>query len=708
MSTLTRAALDHPIRTIVGWLAVVVMSVPLALGLEHELKAGGFNDPGAESVLSQETLERAFDDAPNSLQVVVTAPGGAKAAIDDAVEAATDFPHVERVDSYEDDPAWLSSDGATGLIQVSFSSDDTTTQGLVPDLRNSVTAALPPGAEVDVTGASALEYDLNVQSKQDATRAEMIAFPLLFVVLLLVFRSVGAMVVPLGLAGAALVVTNGIGALAARVVDLQILFTNGVSLIGLAVAVDYSLFIVKRYREELAAGADYRPALETAMRTAGHAVLFSALAVVVALSTLFIPGLLIFTSIGLAGVIVTLVALVMSMTLLPALLVLMGRRIHFGALPGRRSSEAVRGTLGSSGPVPSRLRAGLVVAALGVGFAVMALPMQDIRLQVPVASADILPADMDSRTGVERLEETIGTEGLFPLQVVLSGSGPDAVRTAAGQAQAAIGSVAGVSGVFWDGTVAPDGNSEVARLVVAIQLDPDSVAAHDLVTELRDVVPAAVGPAVTAGVTGATATGTDFDRAVVSSLPAVVGAVVLATMLLLGWAFRSWRLPLLALVLNAAVVAGSLGLLTALSQGLLGEEINSVTPLLLFAIMFGLSMDYLVIMISRMREFYLDGASHDAAITLGLRRTARLVNGAAVIMVAVFVSFVSAEISIVRQLGIGLAVAVVLDAVVVRSLLMPAALRLVGPRIWGRTASAPLPVPVPPAPTAAVVTEGAS
>jgi RND superfamily putative drug exporter len=223
----------------------------------------------------------------------------------------------------------------------------------------------------------------------------------------------------------------------------------------------------------------------------------------------------------------------------------------------------------------------------------------------------------------------------------------------------------------------------LSRVVVVPAQGPDSDATHDLVRNLRDRLS---GSGVSVQVTGATAHGVDYDDALVAALPAILGAVTLITLGLLARAFRSWRLPLLALFLNAMVVAASVGLLTLISQNALGQRIDSTTPVLLFAIMFGLSMDYMVIMIARMRERFVELGDHREAVLEGMRRTAGLVNGAAVIMVAVFLSFLAAKISVVQQLGLGLAIAVILDAVVVRLLVMPAALYLFGPRVWGRVA----------------------
>jgi RND superfamily putative drug exporter len=223
----------------------------------------------------------------------------------------------------------------------------------------------------------------------------------------------------------------------------------------------------------------------------------------------------------------------------------------------------------------------------------------------------------------------------------------------------------------------------VSQIVVAPVQGPDSDATHALVRSLRAELPGVLAPGTTALVTGSTAGGVDFEDVLIDSLPAIWGAVAL-TLILLRRAFGSWLLPLLALVLNAMVVAASIGLTTLVSQDGLGRPVDSITPTLVFAIIFGLSMDYMVIMVSRMREWAIEYGDHREAVMHGVRRSAGMVNGAALIMLAVFVSFLSAKISVVQQLGIALSIAVILDAVVIRLVVMPSALLLMGPRVWGR------------------------
>jgi RND superfamily putative drug exporter len=731
-------AAARPKAVIAGWLLLLALAVPFALQLEGALKTGGFSDPRGESVKAQRTLERAFDEAPNSLLVVLHSKDG---SVENAIGQARKAVQREGVSTVTDrttHPEWLSKDGRTTFLQVGFTSDNTTVQNLVPDLQDDVRDAVGDKVDVDVTGAPALDYALNVHSKEDVTRAEMIAFPVLFIVLLLVFRSVAAMVVPLLMAGVTLMATQAIGYGMTQFTDVNSLFTNIVSMVGLAVAVDYSLFIIKRFREELADGHTVPDALDRTMRTVGHSVVFSGLAVVVALSALFIPRAMSFTSIALGGVAVSLVAVAIAVTLLPAVLSLLGHRINWGTLRRRKNTTETTtpGKAGKDNRPGNRFtrRPGLVLAALAIAFAALAAPAAQLTLRVPVASADILPADDSARTGMERIKQDIGVREMFPIQVVLSADRDqsDALLKSATDIASYARSAPGADKVqsvepfsrslddpaSLDATArtaldqlwTQDGNNLVTRVIITPSADPDSSSAHHLVDDLRDHLDDRTQPEVTVQLAGATPTGSDFDDLVLRSAPLVVLSVALLSFLILLYAFRSVLLPLLALAFNIAVVGASLGFL-ALLTGNADHSINSVTPLMLFAVMFGLSMDYMVIMISRMRETYLGGASHREAVLGGLARTAGLVNGAAAIMVAVFASFTSAQISIVRELGISLAAAVILDAVVIRRLVMPATLLLIGDRTWGRhrrtgqqppapeQPSGPEPVPAPAATT---------
>ena len=449
------------------------------------------------------------------------------------------------------------------------------------------------------------------------------------------------------LSGVSLVISHAFGFLFTKITDVSILFTNVVSLVGLAVAIDYSLFVIKRYREELDEGGDVRRSLERAMATAGHSVVFSGLAVVVALSSLFIPRSMIFTSVALAGVVVTLVSLMVTITLLPAVLRLLGQRINWGSLPVRRHRSAAP----TSGDHSQR-RSAVLLLALVAGFLALAAPMSGIHLQVPVASAGILPAGTDARVGLERITSDLSSRDLFPVEVVLRapangnpaalleatrgvvtsartqpghgrsrchrarpprsrsqcrGAGHGRLRqrhdSATADTPAALGPARKALGQLW----AQQDGQNITKVLAIPAGSPDSVATHTLVKHLRAQLPGVVHGNVQVAVTGATAVGVDFDGLIEANIPIIVTVVALATLLLLAFAFRSLLLPVIALAFNALVVTGSLGVLTLVFQSGRHEPINSVTPLLLFAIMFGLSMDYMVIMMSRMREQYLAG-----------------------------------------------------------------------------------------------------
>jgi RND superfamily putative drug exporter len=709
-------AIQRPRRVVAFWIILAAVCLPFAAQLSGALKAGGFDNPRGSAAQGQTVLDNAFGVPSSTLQIALYRPSGnVTGVVSDAVKIGRETANVVSVSDYQQDPQWLSSDKHTTFVQLGFKVDETTIESEISGLRNRLDASLrPQGIQVNVTGFDALDYDLSVQSSKDASMAELIAFPLLIIVLLIVFRSVVAMLVPVALAAVALITAMSVGDALTHVTDVSTLYENAVSLIGLAVSVDYSLFIIKRYRDELSAGADYDDALRTAMRTSGRSVLFSGFAVVTALLALFIPRIMVFSSVAMAGIAVTLITLAMSMTLLPAVLSLLGHRINSWSLRSRGAGMA-RAEAG----LLSRLyrRPLLVLLLLVAAFAVMSLPLSSIKLQTTVASTTILPANADSRLGIERLTADLKSADLFPVQVVLT-SQPgvsaaallDSTRAAARLAgrEADVSGVQAISTLGLSGTAidsAAAGNlgalpaqaqaafpqlwtryqgRYVSQVVVAPVQSPDSDATHTLVRSLRAELPGVLAPGITALVTGATAGGVDFDDVLIDSLPVILGTVALITLILLRRAFSSWLLPALALALNAMVVAASVGLLTLISQDGLGRPVDSITPTLVFAIMFGLSMDYMVIMVSRMRELAVAHGDHREAVIRGVRGTAGLVNGAALIMLAVFVSFLSAKISVVQQLGIALSIAVVLDAVVIRLIVMPSALLLIGPRVWGR------------------------
>jgi RND superfamily putative drug exporter len=709
MSRHPRPLRRAPRLVLTAWVILVAVFAALALQLDGALSGGGFTAPRAEALVTQSGIERDFGDSPNQVVVVLDAGDAIAPGVIDDASALLRENGAASVTTPRERPDYASSDGRTMVITAGFDGDNTVAQNLTPDLQEAV-GTLGEGVDGYVTGQPALDYQLNAHSKEDALRAELIVFPVLIIVLLIVFRSVAAAIVPLLIAGSSLAVALGIGYLIARETDVSNLYSNIVSMIGLAVSVDYSLFIVKRFREELDRGRSVRGAVDVAMARAGHSVLFSGAAVIVALSALLVPRVMAFTSIALGGMIVTAVALVLTHTVLPAILGLLGRRIDWGRIPlptRERRTSATRPSPTRAAPTRA---VSAIVALVGIaGLVAVSSPALGLSLQSPVASATVLPADDPARVGLDVAAARIGVDDLFPLQVVVSAeTGEQLVAdvTTATRVLESHGEVASVTSVATAGidpatlpalltageavpaelgalwTEGPNG--PVARLLVTTDDGPDSVAAHDLVREIRTDLPDELSASSTVAVAGATAQGLDFDETLIGALPTIALLVFVATFVLLVVAFRSVTLALLALAFNALVVGASLGALTLVQSATSDVPLNSVTPVLLFAVMFGLSMDYMVIIIARIAETVARGGDFASAVAEGLRATRPMINSAALIMIVVFLAFMTGQISIVREIGLGLAIAVALDAVVIRTVVLPSVLRAIGPRVFGQ------------------------
>ena len=684
----------RPKLVAVVWILLLVFGAFGAARLTDSVKAGGFNDQHGRSIVGQEVNRHAFDDAENELSVVLKSDREISSATLDTVEAAIkDLPNVNKIVDGRQLPQLVSDSKQTQIVQVGVSADNTTTQNMVPALREAVTTVVD-GTRVEsyVTGTAALDYDLNIQSQQDALHAEMIAFPLLILVLLIIYRAIGPTILTLTIAGVCLVGTQGMGSLLSKFMDVSNMYITGASLIGLAVSVDYCLFLIARYKENLLNGHSNPEALRLATQTAGHAIRFGGLSVIAALCALFIARNMVFSSIALAGIIVTAIALLAVSTLVPAIITLLGDKLFFGKLPGFRFTANPREEKNSF-LLNAALTKPLVIAlAVTIPLIAFAIPLSAIKLQVPVASASILPENTDSRAGIEAIETELDARELFPTSVTFRGTigeSPEDVQARADTLVDRLNEIETIDQMLAPGTpeaefttypltTSKDGVN-YARVIITSTGLPDSDEAHSMVHDITELTK----DDADVYVSGATAQGSDFDRLVAESIPWIIGVVLAISLALLSWAFRSWRLPLVAVILNGLVVSAAMGLLSGLWRAFTGGSINSVTPIVIFAIVFGLSMDYMVLMASRMKEEFFAGANHTQAIALGVSKTSRLVISAAIIMIGVFLSFMVAEISIVRELGLGLAMAVAMDALIVRPLLLPAVLKLLGSRAWG-------------------------
>ena len=567
----------------------------------------------------------------------------------------------------------------------------------------------PPGAEAWVSGTPAIQADLDPIFQEDLIKGESIALPVALLVLLAVFGLSWAVLIPFLLAATTIASTLGLVWVFAHQLTTAIYVTNLVQLIGLAIAIDYSLLVVYRFREELARGGPVDDAVVRTMETAGRAVVFSGATVAIGLALLLFMPLPFMQSMGLGGFLIPLVSILAAVTLQPVLLSLFGRR-------GVRRAE-VAGTLRRRLRVPlprlaatddpqrgfwarlarSIMRRPLVYLALGTTV-LLAAAVPTLDLELTPGTTTGTPQYPESIQGFRVLRDTVGPGALAPTQVLVDAGRAGAVRTPAAQAAIVelVGALRGDRDVARvDYRPAPpfvDASGRFAYVSVAGRHEYGARESQDFARRLRaEILPSVSFPAgVTALAGGGPAQGIDFIDRSYSVFPWLVLAVLLLTLVTLARAFRSLLLPVKAILLNLLAIAATYGILVAVFRygvgerlGLYGvDQIEAWIPIFLFAMLFGLSMDYEVFLVSRMREFWDEGLTNEEAVAAGLERTGRIVTAAAIVMCAAFAGFAAGSIVGLQEFGVGLAVAIFLDATLIRAVLVPALMRLFGRWNW--------------------------
>jgi RND superfamily putative drug exporter len=600
----------------------------------------------------------------------------------------------QTTDPYKAGNRFVSDDRHATLIPVTMA-------GSLDDADNNIDKVLdrtlhgqhPQGFNVWVAGEATAAKDSNTIAEQDLRKGETIGIVAALAILIVVFGTAAAGVVPVVLAIMAIVVALGLVSLLGLAFNLSFFITNMITMIGLAVGIDYSLFTVSRYREERARGRDKLAAIGAAGGTANRAVFFSGMTVVLALAAMLLNPTTIFRSIAAGAIIVVLVAVAASLTLLPALLAVMGDRVNALRVPVlfRRRQQDVERTHGFWAQVARRVMArpvtSLVVAA-GI-LVVLAVPLFGIR--TGFSGISTYPNGIQSKQAFTVLSRDFTAGGLTsPAQVVVDGPvrSPEVVA-AIGRLQAALKA----DHAFGPSTVQINRAGDLALVEVPVNGDPSGQAATAAVRHLRQVtIPAAfAGTDVRVLVGGQTAGGIDFFDLTRFYTPFAIGFVLALSFLLLMVVFRSVVLPALGVALNLLSAGAAYGILVWVFQdghgaGLLGfqrvETIEAWLPLFLFSVLFGLSMDYQVFLLSRVQERYGHSRDNRDAVAFGLRTTGGIITGAAVIMVAVFAGFAAGRLTMLQQMGFGLAVAVLIDATLVRSVLVPAAMTLLGKWNW--------------------------
>jgi uncharacterized membrane protein YdfJ with MMPL/SSD domain len=549
------------------------------------------------------------------------------------------------------------------------------------------------GFDVEIVGEATADRDFEELSGQDLREGELLfGLPAALVVLLLVFGSLVAGLVPLGLAVVSIVVALALAALVGQSFALSVFVVNMITGMGLALGIDYALFVLSRFREERAGGRSTVDAIGAAGATASRAVLFSGLAFVLAMVGMVLVPDTILRSLAVGAILVGVVSVVAALTLLPALLGLLGDRVNALRLPivgrGLGRPSGVKGRLWSRvvGQVVARPVLGLVLSAgLLLGLAV---PVLD--LERGFAGVSTLPDRFPAKQGLVALEASFPGATTEPAKVVIHG------QVTTPQVRGAIERLRrdldGRS-TFGPATLEENDTGDLAVLSVPVGADAESAQAYAAVRQLRDsLIPAAFsGVEAQVLVTGDTAENLDYFAIIGRWLPLVFVFVLGLSFVLLVLAFRTIVVPAVAIGLNLLSVGAAYGLLVLVFQhgvgaGLLGlqrvDAVEAWVPLFLFAVLFGLSMDYQVFLLSRIHERYRQTTDPRDAVVVGVGSTARIITGAALIIVVVFCGFAAGDLVMFQQMGLGVAVALLLDATVVRSVLMPAALAILGDRAW--------------------------
>jgi uncharacterized membrane protein YdfJ with MMPL/SSD domain len=689
--SLARFADGHARRVALIAVAFFLLAGALGGSVASHLDPYGADDPATEAVQARKQLEDAGLRVPGVIVVLDHAP----------VSSPATKARVARLER---------EIGSRGDVQSVSSFYTTGSRDFVSNDRRStyVSVALRPtgdkqwqesGAEIaeqlegrpglEVGGAAVAQQQVNDQVEKDLKRAEMLAFPLLFLLSFLFFRSMVAALLPVMIGGLAIVGTFLVLRIASEVGSISIFALNLTTGLGLGLAIDYSLFIVSRYREEIAASGTGLAAMRRVMATAGRTVFFSSLTVAAALASLLVFPQRFLYSMGLGGSLVVLLAALISLTVLPAVLTLLGTRVNSMAprfLQRRAEADARPGEHGfwyrlsrlvMRRPIPIATASAALLILLG-------LPFFGIRFNT--VDPTVLPESASARQAYDTISEEFPPYRETPIWVSVKGVPAPAAAPLAKR----IARTDGVAEVS-----PPQQLRDGVTVIRVISSSPfNSGASKATVGRIRDVE---APPGATVLVGGATADFVDFQSSLARHLPIAFGIIVIATLVILFLMTGSVILPIKSLIMNVLNLSAVFGLLVLIFQdgrfeGLLGYSssgaIEQSMPILLFAVAFGLSTDYAVFLLSRIKEARDNGASDSEAVAIGLERTGRIVTAAALLFAVAIGAFATSEIIFIKQNGVGTALAVLIDASIIRALLVPSLMELLGK--WNWWAPAPL------------------
>ena len=661
-----RWSATHRRAAILGWLAFVVAAFVLGGAVGFESLDDEDTMPGKESGQASTVISGAFPDETG--EAVLIQGGDARTRAAAASDAARRFEALAVVDSV--DPPMISEDGGSTLVPIKLAQDGDQAEDDLETMLATTRAVgdAHPGLRVEQFGDVSATVAFDEAMGEDFKRAEKLSIPLTLIILVVAFGSLMAAGLPVLLALSAVAATIGVVSGVSQLFPMDDAVNSIVLLIGLAVGVDYSLFYLRREREERAAGRSAEAALEAAAATSGRAVLVSGVTVMIAMSGMYLAGAPTFTGLATGAILVVGIALIASITVLPAVLSTLGDRVEKGRVPFIPRREESRVWNAILTPV---LRRPKTVAALSAAVLVaLAIPALGMRVSVP--GMESMSRDMPIMQTYDRVQKAFPEEA-GPAQVVVQ-----AADVSAPEVKAAIAALDPA-----DVEVAPGGKVVVASVV--LPGDGTDERSKQALAVLRErTVPRAFGSVsgVEVGVTGTTAWAVDFNDLMTSRAPIVFAFVLTLAFLLLLVTFRSVVIPIKAILLNLLSVAAAYGVLTLVFQDDASDSITAWLPMFLFVVLFGLSMDYHVFILSRVRELVDRGMPTEDAVAQAIRSTAGTVTSAAVVMVAVFAVFATLRMVEFRQMGVGLSVAILLDATIVRAVLLPATMKLLGEWNW--------------------------
>lgn len=703
---------------ILFWVVVLAISSPGVPKVISQLKAG-FGEADTEAQRGLDLLAEKLDASEAVINLVfshetLTASDHIyRQAVEQTLAVIADLPEIEQVITVysSGNSTFVSDDGHTSYSTVVLKGKMSDGMDVYPGLRTQL--KVPDGFLLQVTGPVAIFSNLVTSAEEDLRRSEAVSFPLLIVALTLVFGTLVAVSLTIAMAAMTITITMGLVYLLTQVTDVGVFVLNIATFLGIGIAVDYTLLVVNRFREELLV-RNHKEAVAATMTTAGRAIIFSGLTTVVGLSGLLFIPFDFFRSLGYGGVIVVLVSMLVVLSLVPAILGVLGHRVN--SLKIFRSNR-----------VPSmtwkRLAYGVMRHPVKVAIPVMvflvlfSLPFLGVKLGSPWAT--VLPPDDEARLGQELLDKELGPGALSPILVVIQADNEVLDRETVG--------------AIYDFTHRLTGDDRVVRVDSIVTIDPSitreqyqeiyaapknmlpeaiqivlpSMVAEDITllrvytsttpgsddaeALVRKIRSQTVGTGISMIVTGATAAMDDSVSLMYSYFPMVIIYIVIVTYIVLLFFFRSVVLPFKAVIMNAMSILATFGALVYIFQqghfeNVLGFEavgqIEATIPISLFCIAFGLSMDYEVFLLSRIKEEYDKTGDNTNSVALGLEKTGRIITSAAVLLVLVAGAFATSEIVVVKAFGVGIAIAVLVDATIVRALLVPALMRILGDVNW--------------------------